>query len=183
MRTRIGRRGGQRAEWRLQRREDRWQTGRRLVPLPSEVGKRHLCRRACACSPGAGWSRRGKSRFEADERPTGHRVSADRSAYVEARQLRARRIFIRPGPMLLVLPLHGRVLRPTDRALDPWEMILRMPLNIARDPMRRPAVSNGPTYNRSGQPSVPLRVRGLIGEANDQTWLSSLVSSRSLLRA
>jgi hypothetical protein len=80
-------------------------------------------------------------------------------------------IFIRPWPMLLVLPLHGRALRPTDRALDPWEMILRMPLNIARDPMRRPAVSSGPTYDRSGQPSVPLRMRGLICEANDQNMV------------
>jgi hypothetical protein len=57
-----------------------------------------------------------------------------------------------------------------------------MPLNIARDPMRQPAVSSGPTYDRSGQPSVPLRVRGLIGEVNDQAWFSSLASSRLLLR-
>jgi hypothetical protein len=33
------------------------------------------------------------------------------------------RNFIRSGPMLLAFPLHGRALRPTDRALDPWEVI------------------------------------------------------------
>ena len=32
------------------------------------------------------------------------------------------------------------------------------------------------TYDRSGQPSVPLRLRGLIGEINDQAWFSSLAS-------
>src|SRR3954447_26711918 len=41
-------------------------------------------------------------------------------------QLRVRRIFSRAGPMLLVHPLHGRALRPTDRALDPWKLVRRM---------------------------------------------------------
>src|SRR4249919_1477232 len=89
----------------------------------------------------------------------------------------------RAGPMLLVLPLHGRALRPIGRALDPWKLVRRMLPDTARDPMRRPAASSGPTYDRPGQPSGPLRVRGLTGEANDQAWFSPFAGSRSLLRA
>ena len=48
--------------------------------------------------------------------------------------------------------------------------------------MLRLAVSSGPTYDRPGQPSGPLRVRGLTGEADDQAWFSSLAGSRLLLR-
>jgi hypothetical protein len=84
----------------------------------------------------------------------------------------------RAGPMLLVLPLHGRALRPIGRALDPWKLVRRMLPNTARDPMRRPAASSGPTYDRPGQPSGPLRVRGLTGEANDQAWFSPFAGSR-----
>src|SRR4051812_12010062 len=84
----------------------------------------------------------------------------------------------RAAPMLLVLPLHGRALRPIGRALDPWNPVRRMLPNTARDPMRRPAASSGPTYDQPGQPSGPLRVRGLTGEANDQAWFSPFAGSR-----
>jgi len=85
--------------------------------------------------------------------------------------------------MLLVLPLHGRALRPIGRALDPWKLVRRMLPNTARDLMLRPAGSSGPTCDRPGQPSGPLRMRGLTGGANDQAWLSSFAGSRLLLRA
>jgi hypothetical protein len=84
--------------------------------------------------------------------------------------------------MLLVLPPHGRALRPTERNLDPWAT-RRMPPDTARDPMPRPAVSGGPTDDRPGQPSVPLRMRKLTGEADDQAWFSPLAGARLLLHA
>ena len=89
----------------------------------------------------------------------------------------------RAGPMLLAIPLHGRALRPTDRPLAAWKVSRRTPPDTARGPMRRPAVSSGPTCDQPGRPSVPLRARRLIGETNDQAWFSSLVGSRLLSRA